>query len=135
VCPFNGKFAQELREPAFAAREVLVGKDARRLARDLLDMTQEEFSRAFKGSPMKRAKLRGLKRNAAVVLGNPSLRSGQAALAKDVDVLTRALDDPEPLVREHAAWALGRLATPRALEALRALQESETGESARPEAR
>ena len=33
-------------------------------------MTQEEFSRAFRGSPMKRAKLRGLKRNAAVVLGN-----------------------------------------------------------------
>ena len=33
-------------------------------------MTPEEFSVAFKGSPMKRAKLRGLKRNAAVVLGN-----------------------------------------------------------------
>ena len=51
---------------------------------------------------------------AAVVLGNPSpsLRSGsgQAALAEDVDVLTRALDDPEPLVREHSAWALERLA-------------------------
>jgi epoxyqueuosine reductase QueG len=35
-------------------------------------MSQEEFSRAFKGSPMKRAKLRGLQRNAAVVLGNQS---------------------------------------------------------------
>ncbi len=53
-------------------------------------MTQEEFSQAFKGSPMKRAKLRGLKRNVAVVLGN-------VGTAEDVDVLTRALDDPEPL--------------------------------------
>jgi epoxyqueuosine reductase len=65
-------------------------------------MTQEEFSRAFKGSPMKRAKLRGLKRNAAVVLGN-------VGTSDDADVLTLALDDPEPLVREHAAWALGRV--------------------------
>ena len=103
VCPFNVKFAQELREPAFAAREALAGKDARTLARDLLQLTQEEFSAAFKGSPMKRAKLRGLKRNAAVVLGNVGTHD-------DVDALTRALDDPEPLVREHAAWALGRLA-------------------------
>jgi epoxyqueuosine reductase len=52
---------------------------------------------------MKRAKLRGLKRNAAVVLGNVGTR-------EDVDVLTRALEDEELLVREHAAWALARLA-------------------------
>ncbi|MEO7180963.1 MAG: tRNA epoxyqueuosine(34) reductase QueG, partial [Gemmatimonadaceae bacterium] len=44
VCPYNVKFAQELKEPAFAPREVLAGKDARTLARDLLTMTQEEFS-------------------------------------------------------------------------------------------
>jgi epoxyqueuosine reductase len=81
---------------------VLGGKDARALAREILQMTQPEFSAAFKGSPMKRAKLRGLKRNAAVVLGN-------VGTVDDVDVLTRALDDAEPLVREHAAWALRRL--------------------------
>src|SRR5690606_24216466 len=102
VCPFNVKFAQELAEPAFAPREALARKDARTLAREILGMTQEEFSRAFKVSPMKRAKLRGLKRNAAVVLGN-------VGTADDVDVLTRALDDAELLVREHAAWALARL--------------------------
>jgi epoxyqueuosine reductase len=51
---------------------------------------------------MKRAKLRGLKRNAAVVLGN-------VGTAEDVPVLQQALDDPEPLVREHAEWALRRL--------------------------
>ena len=103
VCPWNVSFASELKEPAFAAREFLAGKDARQIARDLLGLTQEEFSAAFKGSPMRRAKLRGLKRNAAVVLGN-------IANPEDVDDLTRALEDPEPLVREHAAWALAQLA-------------------------
>ena len=70
VCPFNIKFAQALKVPEFAPREFLSGKDARALAHDVLAMTQEEFSGVFKGSPMKRAKLRGLKRNAGVVLGN-----------------------------------------------------------------
>ena len=66
MCPWNIKFAKLLRdESPFAPREALGGKDARSLARDVLGMTQAEFSRAFKGSPMKRAKLRGVKRNAA----------------------------------------------------------------------
>jgi epoxyqueuosine reductase len=101
-CPWNIRFSRQLGEPAFAPREALAGKDARTLARHLLVMTRAEFSAAFKGSPMRRAKLGGLKRNAAVVLGN-------VGSTDDVDVLTRALDDPEPLVREHAAWALDRL--------------------------
>lgn len=101
VCPWNARFARDVQVPEFAPREFLAGKDARQLARDLLATTQEEFSAAFKGSPMKRAKLRGLKRNAAVVLGN-------VGREEDVDVFTRALDDEEPLVREHAKWALGR---------------------------
>jgi epoxyqueuosine reductase len=102
VCPWNVRFSQELKEPAFAPREAIAGKDARTLARELLGMSQEEFSRAFKNSPMKRAKLRGLKRNAALVLGN-------IGTTEDVELLERALDDPEPLVREHAASALAQL--------------------------
>jgi len=71
VCPWNVRFSRELPESSpFAPREVLAGKDAPRLAQEILQMTQEDFSRAFKGSPMKRAKLRGLQRNAAVVLRN-----------------------------------------------------------------
>jgi epoxyqueuosine reductase len=103
VCPWNVRFARPLSdESAFSARSALGDRDARTLARTLLAMTPEEFSGAFRGSPMKRAKLRGLKRNAAVVLGN-------VGTIDDMDLLARALEDSEPLVREHAAWALERL--------------------------
>jgi epoxyqueuosine reductase len=103
VCPWNERFAQDLKEPAFAAREVLAGKDARTLARDLLGMSRAEFSAAFKGSPMKRAKLRGLKRNAAVVLGN-------VGAADDIALLELVRDgEPDDMLRQHAAWALAQL--------------------------
>jgi epoxyqueuosine reductase len=103
VCPWNQRFAGSLPEESpFAAREALAGKDARTLARDILAMDGDAYREAFRGSAVKRAKLPAMKRNAAVVLGN-------VGTADDVDVLTRALDDAEPLVREHAAWALARL--------------------------
>jgi epoxyqueuosine reductase len=103
VCPYNIKFASELPEGSpFAPREAIAGKDARTLAREILAMSQEEFTAAFRHSPMKRAKLKGLKRNAAVVLGN-------TGTMEEAPVLQQALDDSEPLVREHAAWALGRI--------------------------
>lgn len=69
VCPWNQRFARGLGEDAFRPREVLAGKDALTLARELLGMSQETFSDTFRKSPMKRAKLRGLQRNAAAVLG------------------------------------------------------------------
>ena len=103
VCPWNVRFATSLPEGSpYAARSALGARHSAELAREILAMSQEEFSRAFGKSPMKRAKLRGLKRNAAVVLGN-------VGTTADAGVLTAALDDPEPLVREHAAWALARL--------------------------
>ena len=70
VCPYNVKFARELREPAFAVREAIRGKDAATLARELLTIGDEDFRTSFRNSPMKRAKRRGLARNAAVVLEN-----------------------------------------------------------------
>ena len=103
VCPFNIKFSKALApDSPYAARESLGGNDARALARELLAMTHETFSRAFSKSPMKRAKRRGLQRNAAVVLGN-------VGTAEDVAVLEQSLGDDDPLVREHTAWALARL--------------------------
>ena len=96
MCPWNVRFSRELPDDsAYAAREVLAGKDARTLARELLGMTQTEFSAAFKGSPMKRAKLRGLERNAAVALGN-------LGTAEDVDVPTHALGCEAPIADESS---------------------------------
>ncbi len=103
VCPWNRKFSQELAEGSpFAAREFIRGKDAVTLARDILALDQETFGAAFRKSPIKRAKLRGMKRNAAVVLGNMGTPDAAA-------VLTRARADDEPIVRDHAAWALRTL--------------------------
>ena len=101
MCPWNQRFSQSLGEPAFAVRAALGGadgrvKDAPALARERLAMSQAEFSAAFKGSPMKRAKRRRLARNAAVSLGN-------VGTADDVPMLEAALTHDEALVRAHEA--------------------------------
>ena len=113
VCPWNS-FAEPAAEPAFLARE---GLDGPRLI-EWMTMTQEEFSARFKGSPIKRAKRRGLLRNVAVALGN-------WGSAEAVPALAVALNDEEPLVRGHAAWALGRIGTEAARQALRGRGEVE----------
>ncbi|HXN75816.1 MAG TPA: tRNA epoxyqueuosine(34) reductase QueG [Gemmatimonadaceae bacterium] len=101
VCPWNVRFSRDVREEAFRPRDVLDG-DARAVARTILSMDDDSFRRDFRGSPMKRAKRRGLARNAAIALGN-------VGTADDVPTLVAALNDPEPLVAEHAAWALERI--------------------------
>ena len=104
VCPWNVRFSRALPdESPFAPSPLVAGKDARTLAHEVLALTADTYAAALSGSAMKRAKLAGLRRNAAVVLGN-------VGTGDDVPALTAALDDTEPLVREHAAWALGRIA-------------------------
>ena len=72
-CPWNVKFSQELADDSpFRAREFIARKDAVTLATDILALDQEQFSAAFRKSPMKRAKLTGVRRNALVVLENES---------------------------------------------------------------
>ena len=119
VCPWNEKFSRQLAEPAYAARARFAGRDARSVARDILTMDAPAYREAFRGSAMTRAKLPGLKRNAAVVLGN-------VGTPDDIDILTHALGDPESLVRKHAAWALARRRSPDALAAVRARVVLET---------
>lgn len=76
ACPWDVRFAPELPHGSPFAPRVASGnvgsgvEDARTLARELLAMSQAEFSAAFERSPMRRAKRRGLARNAAVALGN-----------------------------------------------------------------
>ena len=97
VCPWNSK-AVSTTETGFQPRD---GNLTPKLL-SLVGMTQEEFSRRFKGSPIKRAKRRGFLRNVLVAIGNWGTQRAVPAL-KD------ALADDEPLVRSHAAWALGRI--------------------------
>jgi epoxyqueuosine reductase len=78
---------------------------------DLLRLDESAFRRRFGGTSLARTRRRGLLRNAAVVLGN----SGNPAA---VPALSHALGDREPLIRQHAAWALGALRLPEADEAL-----------------
>lgn len=107
VCPYNVK-AKPTREESFQPRDGLYAPDLI----PLLSLTDEEFRRRFKGSPILRAKRRGFLRNVAVALGN--LKSREA-----VPVLIQALQDEDSLVRGHAAWALGQIGTPEALLALK----------------
>jgi epoxyqueuosine reductase len=97
VCPWNRR-RRHAGGPAFAAREGLVAPELSALA----DLDEDAFRALFRGSPVKRAKRRGMLRNVAVALGNsgdPSRRP----------VLERLAGDDDPIVREHAAWALARL--------------------------
>ena len=97
VCPWNSK-AVPTDEPAFQPRD---GNLTPKLL-SLIGMTQQEFSRRFKGSPIKRTKRRGFLRNVLVAIGN----WGEP---RAVPALKDALADDEPLVRSHAAWALGKI--------------------------
>jgi epoxyqueuosine reductase len=109
VCPWNApKFVQITDEAAFQPREGVHGA----ALMELMGMDQVEFSRRFKGSPVKRAKRRGLLRNVAVALGN-------WGAPEAVPVLVQALEDDEPLIRGHAAWALGRIGAEGASQSLR----------------
>jgi epoxyqueuosine reductase len=106
VCPWNVRFSSELKEPQLAARDALGNRDARMLARDILGMSPEDYQSAFRGSAMKRAKLGGLKRNAAVVLGN-------AGTVDDLDALDAAIAEGDENVVEHARWARERISRRR----------------------
>lgn len=70
VCPWNHKFASDASEPALVPIEALATPDARALARSVLAMSAEQYSSRYRHSPLSRATLAGLKRNAAAVLGN-----------------------------------------------------------------
>jgi epoxyqueuosine reductase len=101
VCPFNGpKFAQRTATPDFQPRDAMDGP----ALVDLMGMDEEAWDRFSRGSPVRRAKRAGFLRNVAIALGNWGAAEAEPALL-------RALEDPEPLVRGHAAWALGRIGT------------------------
>jgi epoxyqueuosine reductase len=97
VCPWNRK-APATSTAEFEAREGLVNPALDWLA----EMRQEEFQMKFRGSPIRRAKLSGLRRNAVIAMGN----SGNE---KFVPTLKRLCEDSDPVVAEHARWAVKTL--------------------------
>jgi epoxyqueuosine reductase len=121
VCPYNVK-AGTTEEPAYQPR---AGLHAPELI-PLLSLTEAEFRQRFRGSPILRAKRRGFLRNVAVALGN--LKSIEA-----VPALIRALEDEEPLVRGHAAWALGQIGSRMAIDALQCRSQTELDADVRSE--
>jgi epoxyqueuosine reductase len=94
VCPWN-RFAAE-GDPAFESKTPLPSPT------EELTLTPQAFNQRFKHSPVKRAKRRGYLRNVAVAIGN---RGDQYALP----VLQQALNDDEPMIREHAGWAIEKI--------------------------
>ena len=97
VCPWNRK-APVTAAPEFQPREGLVNPALEWLA----GMQAGEFRAVFHGSPIRRTKLSGLRRNAVVAMGN----SGNQ---KFVPTLRSLVEDADPVVAEHARWALDRL--------------------------
>ncbi len=112
VCPVNRK-AKATNDPNFGRRDL----SAVDLV-ELLEMTEEEFRQRFAGTPIMRAKREGMQRNAGVALGN--LGDSDA-----VPPLSRALQTAAPVVRSHAAWALGRIGSADAREILRVAADTE----------
>ena len=108
VCPWNH------RTPTCDDTDFLPRPDSDPLPlADLFDLDEASFRKRFRGSPLWRARRRGLLRNAAINLGNHPTVEGEQALAK-------GLIDAEPLVRGASAWALGQCGTTGAIKRLTA---------------
>jgi epoxyqueuosine reductase len=116
VCPWNIRFASSQGSPNLAPRLDL----ARPLLTDELELTSAAFNLKFNGTPLLRAKRRGYLRNVAVALGNSSNPGAVLALKACLQ------NEPDGLVRAHAAWALGQIGGEEAHSALLEAQASET---------
>ncbi len=102
VCPWNTRAASRRAvstQPEFQARPGLVDPSLDHL----VNMSEEDFREQFRGSPIKRAKRSGLRRNAVIAMGN----SGDASFLPTLRNF--AEDDSDPVMAEHACWAIQRI--------------------------
>jgi epoxyqueuosine reductase len=97
ACPWN-RFAREGALMKRHLRKELTAPDLT----ELLALDDSGFRKRFANTPILRTKRRGFLRNVCVALGNIGDRSALPALQ-------RAASDPEPLVAEHARWAIEQL--------------------------
>jgi len=124
VCPWNRK-SPVTQLAAFQPRRIEQGGEnvkekmengATLFAPELewfASLSQEEFSRIFRGSAVKRAKWRGLVRNACVAVGNSRIARGSETGARVAALLERLAASDDLLIAEHARWAMTRLGVPR----------------------
>ena len=113
VCPWNKK-ASKSPESGLLPRPENVAPELT----ELMKLDQSAFKKRFRKSPIKRTKRRGLLRNVAVALGNWAHESA-------IPALSQGLQDSEPLIRIHSAWALGRISAPQAKIKLKAAKKIE----------
>lgn len=113
VCPWNSK-AIPTSEPAFHPRKDNLTPELL----SLMEITKSDFSKKYKGSPIKRTKWKGFIRNVIVAVGNWGSPTAVPALKK-------ALINDEPMIRGHAAWALGQIGGINATIALEKHLENE----------
>jgi epoxyqueuosine reductase len=130
VCPWNQRFGAAEGDPAFTPRPGVPFPDLL----EEIQLTPEEFNRKFKGSPVKRTKRRGYLRNVAVALGNLTADQGREIAAEAVAALANVLEDePELLLRAHAAWALGQIGGRESRNALNLAFKAERDEQVHSE--
>jgi epoxyqueuosine reductase len=97
ACPWN-RFAREGQMMKAHARPALASPDLL----ELLGLDESGFKRRFADTPMLRTRRRGLLRNVCVALGNVGDQTALPALQK-------AAADPEPLIADHASWAIEQI--------------------------
>ena len=112
VCPWNVRFAEATTDPAFQARPYL----QKVTPKDFLRLSERDYQRELTRSPLKRAKHAGLLRNATLAAAN----IGDQACVPDLENLLDETNDP--ILRIHAAWALGQF---REIEILRVFLKRE----------
>ena len=98
VCPWNTAFAKPATDDPFSSREDLAELDPV----DILGLDEAAFRARYSGTSLMRARFDGMRRNACVVLGNLGDPGALPALR-------RALRDPDPVLHEHALWAIARI--------------------------
>ena len=121
VCPWNRK-APVTKLAAFQPRAIANGVENGKEGMEdgegsmfspklewLASLKQEDFSRIFRGSAVKRAKWRGLVRNACIALGNSGVARESASFRRITLLLSRLADSDDALIAEHARWALAKL--------------------------
>lgn len=104
VCPWNSKASHSKEHRALATAPEFVPEPSlvNPPLAELATLSREEFQRRFRRSPIKRAKHAGLRRNAAVAMGN----SGDGSFLPTLERLAR---DEDPVVASHAQWSMERL--------------------------